>query len=128
MKKFKVTTVDDLVNIKFHQLKPKGKELDYSKKYSLYEFSRYEEQWVIIDNNEKLENLSLYFQPSRYGGIINDTDTEQYYKIKNGNGSIGEWLNYLLNKYTLEKVQNMVNISSLDRYTKKPTHKLDIIK
>jgi hypothetical protein len=128
MKKFKVTTVNDLVNIKFHQLKSKGKELDYSKKYSLYELSGYEEQWVIIDNNEKLENLSLYFQPSRYGGIINDTDTEQYYKIKNGNGTIGEWLNYLLNKYTLEKVQNMVNISSLDSFTKKPTHKLDIIK
>jgi hypothetical protein len=128
MKKFKVTTVDDLVNIKFHQLKPKGKDLDYSKKYSFYEFSEYEERWQPIDNNEKLENLSIYFQSSQYGGILIRIDIDKYYIIKNGNGSIGEWLNYLLNKYTLEKVQNMVNISSLDRYTKKPTHKLDIIK
>jgi hypothetical protein len=128
MKRFKVTTVYDLVNIKFHQLKPKGKELDYSKKYSLYEFSGYEEQWVIIDNNEKLENLSLYFQPSRYGGIINDTDTEQYYKIKNGNGTIGEWLNYLLNKYTLDKIKNIVNVASYNKYTEKSEYKLDIIK
>ena len=128
MKKFKVTTVDDLVNIKFHQLKPKGKELDYSKNYSLYELIGYEEQWVIIDNNEKLENLSLYFQPSRYGGVINNTDTEQYYKIKNGNGTIGEWLNYLLNKYTLEKVQSMVKISGYNKYTEKSEYKLDEIK
>jgi hypothetical protein len=128
MKKFKVTTVDDLVNIKFHQLKPKGKDLDYSKKYSFYEFSEYEERWQPIDNNEKLENLSIYFQSSQYGGILIRIDIDKYYIIKNGNGTIGEWLNYLLNKYTLEKVQNMVNISSLDRYTKKPTHKLDIIK
>jgi hypothetical protein len=128
MKKFKVTTVDDLVNIKFHQLKPKGKDLDYSKKYSFYEFSEYEERWQPIDNNEKLENLSIYFQSSQYGGILIRIDIDKYYIIKNENGTIGEWLNYLLNKYTLEKVQNMVNISSLDRYTKKPTHKLDIIK
>jgi hypothetical protein len=128
MKKFKVTTVDDLVNIKFHQLKPKGKDLDYSKKYSFYEFSEYEERWQPIDNNEKLENLNIYFQSSQYGGILIRIDIDKYYIIKNGNGTIGEWLNYLLNKYTLEKVQNMVNISSLDRYTKKPTHKLDIIK
>lgn len=127
MRRFKVQTIDDLVNIKFHQLRPKGKELDYSKKYSLYELSRYEEEWVIIDNNEKLENLGLYFQPSRYGGIINDTDTEQYYKIKN-NGTIGDWLNYLLNKYTLDKIKNIVNVSSYNKYTEKSEYKLDVIR
>ena len=126
MKKYNLTSISDLANLKFDGLKPKGKFIDYSKTYSIFYYR--DGQWEKEDNNNSLKSLSFLFLPTRYGGVITDDDNKNYLDFKDDNKTIGDWLNYLLNKYTLEKVQNIIKVSGYNKRTETYEYKLDKIK
>ena len=125
MKKHKVQTVKDLVNIKTMGLKPKGQKFDYASKYALYEWGNNE--WNLTDNNIKLERNRVYFNTWKYGGYLRDEDMDVYFQLRNEDKTIGDFLNYLMNTYTLEKVRDIIHKSGYDDYYKEYRWKLDKI-
>lgn len=125
MKKYKVQTIKDLVNIKTTGLKPKGQKFDYTSKYALYELGN--DEWDLYDNNIKLERNRVYFNTWKYGGYLRNEDMDVYFELSNAGKTIGDFLNYLLNTYTIEKVKEIVHNSGYDNYYKEHRWKLDKI-
>lgn len=125
MKKYKVQTIKDLVNIKTTGLKPKGQKFDYTSKYALYEWGN--DEWNLTDNNIKLERNRVYFNTWKYGGYLRDEDMDVYFELRNADKTIGDFLNYLMNTYTLEKVRDIIHKSGYDDYYKEHRWKLDKI-
>ncbi len=126
MKKYGVTSVDDYYKIKIHGIKPAGSRIDYSKSYALYEMLG--EEWVMTDNSKSLEKLPrIYFNTGRYGGYVSDDDMDAFFKIRGEDGTVGQWINYLMNKYTLDKVKEIVHNSGFDSYYKTFNWKIDKI-
>lgn len=125
MKKYKVQTIKDLVNIKTTGLKPKGQKFDYTNKYALYELGN--DEWDLYDNNIKLERNRVYFNTWKYGGYLRNEDMDVYFELSNAGKTIGDFLNYLLNTYTIEKVKEIVHNSGYDNYYKEHRWKLDKI-
>ena len=125
MKKYKVQTIKDLVNIKTTGLKPKGQKFDYTNKYALYELGN--DEWNLYDNNIKLERNRVYFNTWKYGGYLRNEDMDVYFELSNAGKTIGDFLNYLLNTYTIEKVKEIVHKSGYDNYYKEHRWKLDKI-
>jgi hypothetical protein len=125
MKKYKVQTIKDLVNIKTTGLKPKGQKFDYATKYALYEWGN--DEWNLYDNNIKLERNRVYFNTWKYGGYLRDEDMDVYFQLRNENKNIGDFLNYLMNTYTLEKVKDIVHKSGYDNVFEEYRWKLDKI-
>lgn len=125
MKKHKVQTVKDLVNIKTMGLKPKGQKFDYTTKYSLYELGN--DEWNISDNNIKLERSRIYFNTWKYGGYLRSEDMDVYFDLRSNDKTIGDFLNYLLNTYTIDKVKQIVHMSGYDNYYNEHRWKLDRI-
>jgi hypothetical protein len=76
---------------------------------------------------KNVEKLRLNFITYRYGGQLSDVDWDKYYEIKSENKSIGEWINYLMNKYTINKSKEIVHKSSYNDYSKSYEFKLDKI-
>ena len=125
MKKHKVQTVKDLVNIKTMGLKPKGQNFDYTTKYSLYELGN--DEWNISDSNIKLERSRIYFNTWKYGGYLRSEDMDVYFDLKNNDKTTGDFLNHLLNTYTIDKVKQIVHMSGYDNYYNEHRWKLDKI-
>jgi hypothetical protein len=118
MKRNNVEKIEDLLNIKTTGIKPKSKNIDYSNNYTLYRLEN--DEWVKIGNETKLEEIrGIYFNVRKYGGQLRDDDMVVFYKIKNNEKTVGEWLNYLMNTYTFEKVKDIIHLSGYDDIEKK---------
>ena len=50
-----------------------------------------------------------------------------YFQLRNEDKTIGDFLNYLMNTYTLEKVRDIIHKSGYDDYYKEYRWKLDKI-
>ncbi len=86
------------------------------------------EEWVMTDNSKPLEKLPrIYFNTGRYGGYVSDDDMDAFFKIRGEDGTVGQWINYLMNKYTLDKVKEIVHNSGFDSYYKTFNWKIDKI-
>lgn len=123
MKKYNVNNLTSLLDIKVHGLKPKGEKKNYAKVYSF--FRKYYNEWEEVDNNKLLSECRIYFNVYRYNGFISEKDFGVYSDLKYGNGTIGEWINYLMNTYTIEKVKEIIHKSGYNEITDKYEYKLD---
>jgi hypothetical protein len=134
MKKLGVRSIEEYVKLKRNKIKPKGEKKDYSKNWGLYELVyNYDtsdfDTWESISNEIKLKNLErIYFQTYKYGGYLSNEDGDEFYKIKlDENGTVGQFINYLMNKYTLDKVKQIIYNSGYDSIDKRYSFKLDKI-
>jgi len=123
MKKYKVSNLEDLFKIKTHDLEPKGEKKNYAKIYSF--FKKIKNEWSEIDNNSLLKNLGLFFTSYTYGGFIDDSDYEVYDDMKRNDKTVGDWINYLMNIYTIEKVKEIVHKAGYSEYYDKYNWKID---
>lgn len=134
MKKLGVRSIEEYINLKINKIKPKGEKMDYSKNWGLYELgynydtSEYD-TWERISNETELKDLRrIYFLTYKYGGYLSNEDGDEMYKIKLAeNGTVGQFLNYLMNKYTLDKVKEIIYKSGYDDVYKRYSFKLDKI-
>jgi hypothetical protein len=125
MRKYKVRNVQDFVNIKTRGIKPKGSFIDYRGKIGLYELSyNYDTEkwdlWEMVPYDRSLNNLRIYFNGWGYGGHLSKEDTNIFFDMRSQGKTWGDFMNYLLNKYTIEKVQEIIHKSgysqTYDRY------------
>lgn len=124
-------TIVEYLNLKVFGIKPQNKKIDYSKTWGLkrleYNYDTYEyDTWESISNESKLENLSgIYFNSYDYGGSLSKEDMYKYFDLEKNNGSIGEFLNYLMNKYTIDFVKRIVYNSGYGSFDKRHYYKLE---
>jgi len=131
MRRVGANNIESYYTYKVEKIKPKIKNIDYTKDWALYELEYpYENnKWDLIDNNKPLKDLSrIYFNSYNYGGQLSDEDKDFYFKLENSDGTVGDFINYLMNKYTLEKVKDIIFKSGYDSYSKINSFKLDKLK
>ena len=133
MKKLGVRSIQEFINLKVSKTKPKGEKKDYSKNWGLYELgynydtSKYD-TWESISNETKLKNFKrIYFNTYNYGGYLSREDMDFFFDLEDKDGTIGQFLNYLMNKYTLDKVKEIIYKSGYDDVYKRYSFKLDKI-
>ena len=130
MKKLGVRSIEEFINLKVSKIKPKGEKINYSKNWGLYELgynydtSEYD-TWESLSNEIKLEKIRIYFNTYNYGGYLSKEDMDFFFDLRDKNGTIGQFLNYLMNKYTLDKVKEIVYKSGYDDVYKRYSFKLD---
>ena len=124
MRKWGVSNIGDLIDIKLFGIKPKGPFKDYTKTFFLYEYD-YEGNWVLA-NNVTLDKTRIYFNTINYGGYLSKEDMDVFFDYRQEGKRIYDFINYLLNRYTFEKVQELIYKSGFDSYEK--IHKFKIEK
>ena len=72
MRKWGVSTIGDLIDIKLFGLKPKAPFKDYTKTISLYEYDN-DGNWVLA-KNVPLDKTRMYFNSINYGGYLSRLD------------------------------------------------------
>jgi hypothetical protein len=124
-----------VINLKqFYEYKVYGKRFggqkDFTGMWGLYRLrhnydtNKYE--WERVDGEDKLENLSgIYFNVYKYGGYLSEEDMNYFFKLSSAGGSINKFLNYLMNRYTIDKVKQIVRASGYDNFSKEYMFKLD---
>ena len=115
LRKWGVTSIADLINIKVDGVKPKGPFKDYTDTFLLYQ-NDYNDNWEVHDN-EPLEDTNVHFKGMEYGGLLPINDIYKLYDYKKEYKTVYEYINYLLNKYTFEKVQEIVYTSNYNQYS-----------
>ena len=133
IKKAGVTNLKDLVKIKVQGIKPKT-NLDFTKTYCLWSLDynhdtgKYD-TYVPIDSDKQLKGVhGLYFNVRRYGGYLLEDDFNVIWDLENKGGTVGQLMNYLMNKYTVKKASEIIYGSGFDSYEKLHKFKLDKIK
>jgi hypothetical protein len=114
MRKWGVNSIDSLVKMKLHGIKQSGKFVDYSNKFELY-YKEYGE-WVTF-GNPTLENSRIYFNTNRYGGYLSEKDMDIFFKYRNEGKRLNDFINYLLNVYTFDKVASIIYKSGYNKYS-----------
>lgn len=130
MRKYKVGNIRELINIKVNGRRSKMESKKYSDVYCFHKLGyNYDTQeydiWEKISNDERVKDLQIYFNTKRYNGQLLEDDWEHYAKLLQNGGTNGQWIDYLMNRYTLEKAKEIVNLSGFDNYYKKYMYKLD---
>lgn len=131
MRRVGADNIEAYYTYKVEKIKPKIKNIDYTKDWALYELDYpYEDnKWDLIDNDKPLKDLSrIYFNTYKYGGQLSDKDSDFYVKLEYSDGTVGDFINYLMNRYTLEKVKDIITKSGYDSYSKINKFKLDKLK
>ena len=90
----------------------------------MYEYD-YESNWVLA-KNVPLEKTRIYFNTTNYGGYLSSDDMNVFFDYRQEGKRIYDFINYLLNRYTFEKVQELIYKSGFDSYEK--IHKFKIEK
>lgn len=114
MRKWGVNSINSLVRIKLHGIKEKGKFVDYSNKFQLY-YKEYGE-WIEY-GNPTLENSRIYFNTGRYGGYVSENDMDIFFKYRDEGKRLNDFINYLLNEYTFDKVASIIYKSGYNKYS-----------
>lgn len=114
MRKWGVNKIGDLIDIKLHGIKPAGPLKDYIGKFELYEYD-YDGNWVLA-KNVPLDNTRIYFNTINYGGHLSKEDMDVFFEYRDANKKIYDFINYLLNKYTFDKVKELIYKSGYDSY------------
>lgn len=130
MRKAGVRSIQEFINLKVSKIKPKGGKINYSKNWALYELvynydTNQYDTWESLSNEIKLEKIRIYFNTYNYGGYLSREDMDFFFDLRDKNGTIGQFLNYLMNKYTLDKVKEIVYKSGYDDVYKRHSFKLD---
>lgn len=127
LRKAKASSIKEYIDLLILGKRPK---LDNSYKnivyklYNLeynYDTSEYD-SWVLVDKDKELKELSdLYF-----GGYLGDDDMDVFFKYRNNGKTIGDFIKYLLSKYSTNKVKEIIHNSGYVYYHKKHFFKLII--
>ena len=129
MRRNKVNNLEELVNIRVNGIKPQTK-LDWTQKFCLLEADYNPETqkndiYVPVDNGKEFSKVyGFNYQSYKYGGYLRDDDFTVAWDLDKRGGTIGEFLNYLLNKYTIDKVSEIVYGTGHDSYDKTFRYKL----
>lgn len=123
MRKWGVNKIGDLIDIKLHGIKPAGPFKDYIGKFDLYEYD-YDGNWVLA-KNVPLDKTRIYFNTINYGGYLSREDMDVFFEYRDSNKKIYDFINYLLNKYTFNKVREIIYKSGYDSYDATHRFKLD---
>ena len=84
--------------------------------------------YVPIDSDKQLKGVhGLYFNVRRYGGYLLEDDFSVIWDLENKGGTVGQLINYLMNKYTVNKASEIIYGSGFDSYEKLHKFKLDKI-
>jgi hypothetical protein len=128
MRKLGVSDLTGLINIKLKGIKTKT-NFDWMGKYCLWKYDNDLDGYVMVDNNTQLTELrDIYFNTYKYAGYLDDDDYKKMYEIKKDGGAVGSFLNYLLNKYTINKVDEIIRNSGYNNGNETYFYKLDKIK
>lgn len=123
MRKWGVSKIGDLIDIKLFGIKPKGPFKDYTKKFFLYEYG-YDNNWELA-KNVPLDKTRIYFNTTNYGGYLSKEDMDIFFDYREQGKRIYDFINYLLNRYTFDKVKELIYKSGFDSYEKIHKFKVD---
>lgn len=118
MRRNRVNSIDDLYKVKVKGLNVNRDKKDYSKTVQLaYNTpnSDTNENFTLIPNDTPLDKVyGLYFNVWKYGGQLDEKDFEIYYNMKQNGQPLGEFINYMYNKYVPKKAAEIFN-NSIDK-------------
>jgi len=123
MRSYGVNNIKELINIKVNGIKPKGQKKDYKGQFVLYELG-YDDEWNIA-KDVSLENSRIYFNTTNYGGYLDKDDMDVFFDYRREDKRLYDFINYLLNKYTFKKTQEIIYNSGYDSYDKTHRFKLE---
>lgn len=131
MKKLGLKTIRELYYLKRDGLRPKTwTKKDWNKEYTIYKLEwDYDAEdnysYKKIDSNDLYKNNHIYFTTPSYGGYILEEEWYKIHEIEITDGTIGDVINYLFNKYTESKAKELIEKSSYDSYLKRNQYKLE---
>lgn len=119
MKKYKCRTVTELASLKGKGIKPMySPKVDWSTKYQLGKWSRewFEEEgkYNPVPNDTFLSKLTEEYPRFRYNPYsrYKDEDVNHFEEMVNKNLNVGNFINWILNKFTPEKAKELIEMSS----------------
>ncbi len=127
MKKHKARSIDDLAKCKVLGLRPLySPKIDWSAKYQLGKYHK--EYWFddnspvtynpIPNDNEFKTLKGFYYTTYGYGGEFDQDDFKAINEIDTGDKPISNFINYLFNKYTVEKAIEKIEYTGYDSHDK----------
>jgi hypothetical protein len=123
MRSYGVNNIKELINIKVNGIKPKGEKKDYKGQFVLYELG-YDDEWNIA-KDVSLEKTRIYFNTTNYNGYLDKDDMDVFFDYRREDKRLYDFINYLLNKYTFKKTQEIIYNSGYDSYDKTHRFKLE---
>jgi hypothetical protein len=78
----------------------------------------------MIPYDRDLEKLHIYLNTTQYGGHLSDEDMSKFYDMRSEGKKWGDFMNYLLNRYTMDKVIEIIHKSGYSDYDKRHEFKL----
>ena len=137
MKKYKCRTIEELYRCKVSGLRPMYlPKRDWSSVYQLaiYHKKYWDDDKSLITfnpipNENKFNSLrNFYYQTYNYGGQFNKEDFTAINDIDREEKPISSFINFLFNKYTVEKATEMIYKTGYDSYDKVNYYKVVKIK
>lgn len=123
MKFYGTKTLSDYFKVKIEGRKPASEKKDYINSFKI--------KRLIGDTykdvgHEKLDstirfNVTTY----KYGGVFDSNDFNEYITQRNTGGTLNDFLNYLLNKYTFKKTTSIIDDAGYDNTTNTSYYKLE---
>jgi hypothetical protein len=128
MKLLGVKSILELMDLKIEGLRPKSQpKKDWSKIYALskYEWDYEDEKWYYkeISNSELFKDYHIHFSTWKYGGYIPEEDWYKMHTIEQNNGTIGDILNFIFNKY-IDKIAIKIIEESSTNYRNEKEYKV----
>jgi hypothetical protein len=130
MRKNKAKTIPEYVSLITLGKRPKLAKPNKRVNYKLYildynnETSSYD-TWKNFDINTKLEDLrDIYFNTYEYRGYLTIEDFNVFIEYRKQDKTIDDFIQYLLQNYTDDKVKEIIYNSSYDEYDKKHFHNI----
>jgi hypothetical protein len=83
------------------------------------------DEWKMVPYDRDLEKLGLYLNVGRYGGYMSEEDMNMLFDMRSQGKTWGDYMNYLLNRYTTNEVVRIIHKSGYSDYEKRHEFKLD---
>lgn len=115
-KKYNVHSISELANLKIRGLLPKNspKRKDWDKKVKFKYTPKYDGDVFSMDLLLTEIDNYLYLITWKYNGQLSDDDWDVLYAMKSRNRTLGEFVNYLFNKYSTSHALDVLNKSVCD--------------
>lgn len=120
LKKWGVSNLRDLISIKVYSLKPVGRHIDYRGKVGLYRLGyNYDTEqydtWEMVPYDKDLDKVGIYLNGYNYGGYLRVEDVDKLFEMRGEGKKWGDFMNYMLNKYTMAYVVDIIHKSGWDK-------------
>ena len=131
MRKWGVNNLKDLIRIKVYSLKPDvgGREIDYRGKVGLYRLGyNYDTEqydtWEMVPYDRDLDKIGIYLNGYNYSGHLRGEDMTILFDMRFEHKKLGDFMNYMLNKYTMAYVVDIIHKSGWDSHYNRYEFKL----